>query len=221
MLAGILAYLAPAPPPPAPPLQLSATGFEPNFIYYPDADTSDVYLSPGSINGVQVFSGGIFPIFFDSVTNFWINAQGVVSSGYEIPGGVYAVATAVTVKSGYVLTNTSRSGRLNGDTSLAIEGFMPNWLYGTAAAGLQIYISSGKINGVQVFSGGVFSVPANNVTIFWIDSVGDIFSGPVFPGGVYAIAVVSTLDSGSVLTTIGRFDNIGSGVTVIPNPRLN
>lgn len=86
-----------------------------------------------------------------------------------------------------------------------IAGFAPNWLYGQQNAGLGIYIAPGDVNGIH-FNGGIFSVPNNAVTVFYVTAQGLIQSGQSVPDGAFAIAQVT---SGPVITsTIAQFSQL-------------
>ena len=68
-------------------------------------------------------------------------------------------------------------------------GFAPNFYEGQGNAGLNIYVSPGKINGVN-FPGAVVTVPANATTQVWVTASGQIQTGSSVPGGSYPIATV-------------------------------
>lgn len=83
-----------------------------------------------------------------------------------------------------------------------IAGFTPNWYYGQQNAGLAIYIAPGDINGTH-FNGGVFGVPNNATTVFYLNDDGMITT----EDGDYPIAQVVSgqIITSSVASSIGAF----------------
>ena len=98
-------------------------GFAPSSLFGQNNAGLNIYISPGSINGVSVFAGGTFSVSPSSITFFWCNSSGAINAGPMLPAagmslpdaGIFPIAQ---VFAGLINTWTNPPVKQNGITSL-------------------------------------------------------------------------------------------------------
>jgi hypothetical protein len=90
-------------------------GFAPSWYEGQQNKGLGIYVSPGSINGVEV-NGAVVTVPANATTQVYVTAAGVIASGASVPGGAYGIATVV---SGTVITG--------GNTVAGLTGPLGQW----------------------------------------------------------------------------------------------
>jgi hypothetical protein len=158
--------------------------------------TSDHFPSPGSYVGSQSVT---ISCSTPSSTIYYTTDGSTPTTNSPQYTGPVIVSSSETVKaiataSGFV--NSAVGSAAYVITPIVAIGFAPNWYFGQQNAGLEIFVATGVINGVQV-NGTAVPVPANSTTYVWVTAAGLIQTGLSVPSSAYGIAVVV---SGTVVT---------------------
>jgi hypothetical protein len=90
-------------------------GFAPSWYEGQQNAGLGIYVSPGSINGVEV-NGAVITVPANSTTYVWVTAAGIFQTGLSVPGGSYGIAL---VSSGTVITG--------GNTEAGLTGPLGQW----------------------------------------------------------------------------------------------